>query len=226
MNEKDKGFSKLPHLIIDSGILAEMNRQDVKVYLVIKRHADYATAIAFPSAKKICELAGINKNDLRRTVDRLQDMGLIVTAEERKGLYLRKYYGVVSKGSINPELALSAIPKKPGRSRRSIVRAENGRFRAVPKNTDNGIPQTTEDVIPQNTDEHVPQNGEAITGKHGKEESNIRETDKRDRYKENPSVFSGTAPATASIPVNKVKEMVAKIGFFETMKKMQDSPDE
>lgn len=216
--EKDKDFSKIHHPIIDGGIVAGMSRQAIKMYLVLNRYANYKTGIAYPSVKTIAELAGISKNDVRKTADKLEAMGLILTMQERKGLHVRKYYGIIKNNWVNPELALNVISKNPKRTRLSISRTNSGRFTAIPKNTDSGAPQNTED-IPQNTEERAPQNSGLVTVSTESKENHIIEKNiNRNKDIDIQSVSPGTTPEVVlSVPVNKAKELAAEHGFFKAM---------
>ena len=226
--EKGEYFSKIYHPIIDDRILAGMSRQEIKVYLVLNRFIYYKTGIAFPSVKKIAELAGISKNDVRTAADRLEAMGLILTEKEREGLHVRKYYGLVRGSWINTELALYVISSKPKRTRQSIARTKDGRFRAIPENTEYSVPQNTKEVIPQNTDERVPQNGGTVTVNTERKENNIKENNiNRNKDIEKQSVFSGITPAiTSPAPANKARELAAEHGFRRAMEIIWGSSEE
>jgi len=187
---KDKDFSKIYHLLVDTGILAKMSRQDIKIYLVLNRFANYKTGIAYPSVKTLSKLSGINKNDIRQTVDRLCSMGLIEATRAGERFSFRKTYRIVKKDSINPDLALSIIPTKTEKCR-YINRGKDGKFRPLPQNEELAItPKNAEDRNPKNSENNIPQKGEKaiplnkekaiVPDTEEKKESN-RETNNRDR---------------------------------------------
>jgi len=158
--EKDKDFSKIPHFMIDSGLLAELRPSEIKVFLVINRFADYKTGIAYPTVKKISELSGINKDNIAKATRSLVQKGLIEKRKTGERFRFRNWYRVTKLKSIYSDLPSCIVPKKTGKCR-EIPRGKDGKFIPIPKNTDNGIPQNTDSPIPSFTESDTcPQNTE------------------------------------------------------------------
>lgn len=63
--------------MVDSGALAQMSGSSLKVYLVIKAHANYRTGIAFPALKTIAEKSGISLAQVKRAIPELESLGYI-----------------------------------------------------------------------------------------------------------------------------------------------------
>ncbi|HEM7851407.1 helix-turn-helix domain-containing protein [Burkholderia multivorans] len=63
--------------MVDSGALAKMSGSSLKVYLVIKAHANYHTGIAFPGMKTIAEKSGISLAQVKRAIPELESLGYI-----------------------------------------------------------------------------------------------------------------------------------------------------
>jgi len=222
IQEKDKDFSKIYHVLIDTGILARMNKQDIKVYLVINRFANYKTLIAYPTVKTISELSGINKNDIRRTVEKLEAMGLILTTRAGERFSFRKIYGVIRGKNINPALALSIVPKNTEQCRR-VAQGKDGKFRPIPENTENRIPENKEKDIPRNTDNSIPQNKESSIVPENKEKNRIyRDNIYRDRNIDKNSTDTAVHSVTGRpCLTNRMKELATKEGFFKAMKSQE-----
>ncbi len=164
--EKDKDFQKIPHILIDKGIWAKMNRKDVKIYVTINRYADYKSRIARPTVKTIARLSGVHPNHIASTVEKLSMMGLLEVWESSGRFHFRNIYRIAKKEEIDPDIALRIIPQKTEQCR-VIIRGADGRF--IPKNTDKGVPQLTEEATPQSSElSIIPQN-----------------TDKKEKFRDN-----------------------------------------
>jgi|GEM_PF-2760092 len=162
----DRDFFKIPHEIVDSGLLAKLKPSEIKVYLVIARFADYKTGRAFPSIELICKLSGVNRNVVCRAIKRLVYFGLIEKYRAPKTFSYRNVYRAIRNPQINP----NNIPQKVKR-KCTKPRGKDGKFQAVskkgnadtiPQNMENIIPQKVElDTIPQKVDPHIfPRNME------------------------------------------------------------------
>jgi DNA-binding MarR family transcriptional regulator len=160
MEEKDKDFSKIPHRMIDSGLLSQLKPTVLKVFLVINRFADYQTGVAYPTVEKISELSGVNKNSIAGATKSLAREGLIEKKKTGRRFHFRNCYRVTRLKGIYSDLPSCIIPKKTDKCRR-IPRGKDGKFIPIPKKTDNSIPQNTDNpgpsfadsgTCPENTD--------------------------------------------------------------------------
>ncbi|MCM8778664.1 MAG: helix-turn-helix domain-containing protein [Candidatus Omnitrophica bacterium] len=86
--KKDKDFSKLPHSLIDSGLVAKVKPSVLKVFLVINRFANYETGLSYPTVKIISELFGVNKSNIAPATKQLALLGLIEKKKRVKGFPL------------------------------------------------------------------------------------------------------------------------------------------
>lgn len=149
--EKDKDFSRIPHLMIDSGLLAELRPSELRVFLVINRFADYTSGICYPTVRKISNLAGVNKDAIGKATNSLVQGGLIEKKKTGKRFGFRNQYRVTRLKGIYSILPGSIVPKKTDKCKH-ILRGKDGRFLTIPKNTDNSIPQNTDNPGPSFTD--------------------------------------------------------------------------
>ncbi|MCJ7645305.1 helix-turn-helix domain-containing protein [bacterium] len=162
MEEKDKNFSKIPHRMIDSGLLAQLKPTELKVFLVINRFADYKSGISYPGVRKIGKLAGVNKDAIATATNSLVQRGLIEKKTTGKRFGFRNQYRVTRLKGIYSSLPPSTVPKKTDKCKH-ILRGKDGRFLTIPKNTDNGIPQNTDNPIPSKTESGTcPKNTDKI----------------------------------------------------------------
>ena len=203
--KKDKDFSKFYHVIVDTGILAKLNGKEIKIYLVLNRFAGYETAISMPTVMKIVKLSGVNKNEVKKAVDKLGSMGLILTKRTGERFNFRKIYGVVRRDYIEPEVALSIIPQNKEKCR-EIPRGAKGRFERIPKDTEDSIPVNAESRNPGDKEGYVPQDKETCIIPGIEEKKENRETGIRDSYIER------VIPETSLEP--KEKHPVSKIGLY------------
>lgn len=143
----DSDFFKLPHAVVDSGLLARMKPSEVKVYLVIARHAHYGTRNAFPSIQTICEESGMNKNVVCKGTQRLEYYGLIKKYQAPKGFKFKTVYQILIHPAINPVVIPHKVEKRSQR-----YQGTDGKFRATPQNMESdATPQNMElSTIPQN----------------------------------------------------------------------------
>lgn len=147
LEQKDKDFSKFRHEIVDSGLLERLSNRAIRVYLVILRHANYETGLSYPTVKTISKESGVNKNLISSATRELVLNGLIDKSRAPKRFAFRNCYRIVKHLRIRPDI----IPRNTDKCRR-YFHGKNGKFKPVPKNTDNGIPQNTDSVIPKNTE--------------------------------------------------------------------------
>ena len=215
--EKDKDFSKIYHIVVDSGILSKLNGKEAKIYIVLCRYADYVTGISKPTVMTISRLSGVSKNDVKKSIDKLEAMGLILTERTGERFQFRRIYGVIRKDWIEPAFALSVIPaNKKGHIK--VSRDDKGRFLGVPESSDSPIPaavdaETTaikEKSCPENTEQRtIPENEEKI--------ESILENGSRDTSLEEKA--SGKShPESGTGPVSKMVEFAKQNGFREAMK--------
>ena len=162
--QKDKDFSKIPHSIIDSGLLAKLKPSEIKVFLVINRFANYKTGLSYPTVKTISELSGVSKGCIAPATKQLVLLGLIEKARTGKRFSFRNCYRVIK----NPKINLCIIPSNTDKCKR-YLRGKNGKFKPISLNTDNNIPSNMDNECPSNMELGIsPSN-----------------TDKKEKYRDN-----------------------------------------
>lgn len=147
MEQKDKGFSKFRHEIVNGGLLAQLSNRAIRVYLVILRHANYETGLSYPTVKTISKESGVNKNLISSATRELVLNGLIDKSRAPKRFAFRNCYRIVKHLRIR----LGIIPRNTDKCRR-YFHGKNGKFKPVPENAENGIPQNTDNAIPRKTE--------------------------------------------------------------------------
>lgn len=74
--------------MIDDGDLAVMTGSSVKVYLIIKAHANYQTGSSFPSLQTISVKSGLSVSQVKREIARLVKLGCVAKSKAgRKNVY-------------------------------------------------------------------------------------------------------------------------------------------
>jgi len=146
-NKRDGDFFKIPHVVVDSELLARMKPSEIKAYLVIAKFAHYRTGKAFPSVAKVCKLSGMNKNVVCKAIKRLEYYGLIEKYRAPKGFKFHNVYRVLRNPEINPVIIPQKVEKRSERYRK-----KDGKWGVIPQNMETDtFPQNVEsDIIPQN----------------------------------------------------------------------------
>jgi len=147
-NEKEQ-FSRIPHALVDSGLLAQMTKAEMKVYMVICRYAHYKSGIAFPGFKRICKESGINKNYVGSTLKKLVVYGLIKMHRAPGAFKFRNVFKIIRDPKISNIISPSYKDKRKG-----ICRDKGGKWRVSPSYKDSNIcPSYKEsDISPSNKD--------------------------------------------------------------------------
>lgn len=70
--------------MVFSGKLAEMGPMGVVTYVILKAHTNFETGEAFPSIKRIAELAGTSHDTIQRAMRKLIEMGLVTVDKSGK----------------------------------------------------------------------------------------------------------------------------------------------
>jgi hypothetical protein len=174
----EKNFSKIPHSLIDSGILAQLKPSELKVYLVINRFAHYQTGIAYPTVKVISQLSGVSKNNIAKATQVLVKKRLMEKTKSAKKYRFRNCYRIVRLKGINLVLASAIIPKNK-RKCPKISQGKDGKF----------IPLNTDILVPSNTDIPVPPNTECDTCPSNTDKKENLEIFKRDIKRDSKSLF-------------------------------------
>ena len=143
---KDKDFSRLPRILVTSGLLTKLSNPAIRVYLVILTYANYQTGLSYPTVKTISRLSGINKNLISKALKELILSGLVEKYKGSERFRYRNYYRIIRMPGVN----LYNIPGKKQNPRR-LLRGENGKFTSfeltcepVPSNTEYPVPSLTE----------------------------------------------------------------------------------
>lgn len=147
IQDKDKDFSKFPHSLIDTGIVAQLKPSDLKVFLIINRFANYKTRLSYPAVEKISELSGVNKSNIASSTRRLALIGLIEKIRTGRRFSFRNCYRVIK----NPKIDLSIIPCNTDK-RKKYFKGKDGKFKPIPSNTENNTPLNTDKDYPCNTE--------------------------------------------------------------------------
>lgn len=190
MERRYKDFSRIPHALIDSGVLALLKPSETKVLLVIHRFADYHTGISWPSIEKINELSGVNKGTVCKAIRELAQKGLIRKHSTGERLRHRNCYVVERNKERLAQLASYIAPAKRIKCKR-INRGKNGKFKPIPKNT--------ESSIPNNMDKGIPTNTERYTLPFNTDKKENRETINRDIVLEKDSEALAAKSSQASV---------------------------
>jgi hypothetical protein len=174
---RDKDFQKIPHVLIDAGVWAKLNRKQAKVYVALNRFADYKTGIAKPTVKTLVKLSGVHKNEIASTTLKLSMMGLIESYGTSRRFNYRIIYKVYKAADIDLDRVFRTIPQKTDKCRKKVARGKDGKFIGSPRVVDLGFPQSTEIPSPQDLEARtIPQK----VDKKENLETNNRDNNKRD----------------------------------------------
>jgi hypothetical protein len=147
--EKNRNFFMIPTSLVDSGLLAQMSKAEIKIYLTIARFAHYKSGNAFPSFKRIREMTRIWKNKIGIAEKNLVNFGLIKMRRAPGAFKFRNVFKVLR----NPEIMNLISPVKRDK-RKAVFRQKDGKFGVSPVNTESDTsPVNTEsDTSPQKRD--------------------------------------------------------------------------
>jgi hypothetical protein len=196
VEQKDKDFSKFRHEIVDKELLARLSNAAIRVYLVILRYANYDTGSSYPTVKTISKLSGVNRNRVSSATRELVLHGLIDKSRARKNFAFRNLYRVIKYPKIVPDI----IPRNTDKCRK-LPRDEDGKFKPIPRNTDNDIPHSADDLVTANRDSNTfPLNTD--------KKENL-ETKKRDKVLETAGSASARPKGQAEPASNSNKSLKA-----------------
>jgi hypothetical protein len=74
---QDDLFAKLPIALIKCGLLRELKSASVVVYCVLLSYADFNTGRCFPGIQTICDLSGLSRPTVVKSIKELEDWGLV-----------------------------------------------------------------------------------------------------------------------------------------------------
>ena len=134
-----KGFSQIPHVLIDSGILAKLTPSEFKVWAVINSYISHRTGFAFPSVKRISKLSGLCENTVSRATNGLFVKGLIEKKRVGERFSFKMCYRLIKDEEKLLQLASCIAPKKTVKCK-SVARGKDGRFVHLPEDTGNRSP--------------------------------------------------------------------------------------
>ena len=89
-------YGKVPFYMVTPGIVGDLNRSELALYLVICAHVNGETWIAYPSVWTLANKTGLSQRTVQRTTKRLQKKGMI-EVESRRGRGNTNNYKVVTK---------------------------------------------------------------------------------------------------------------------------------
>ena len=119
-------FGKLPHWLIDYGVLPTLKGNDIKVLYVLIRRADYKIGNGRVGNRRIAEESGVNLGSISQCIRNLKFAGVIKVW--RKGWV--RYYKILPKFNTSSE-AWRIFDEKPDKiPKKSVVypRDSQGRF--------------------------------------------------------------------------------------------------
>ena len=91
-SNKDSGFSKFFHEIVDYGVWARLKGDSGKVFGVLLRHANYKTFVSKPTRETIARESGVNKNNITAGLKELEAFGLMKTVRGSRRFNFRNSY--------------------------------------------------------------------------------------------------------------------------------------
>jgi len=121
----------VPNTVIDSGLLAKMKNSERSVYLVLCRHADHNSRLAFPAVKTLMELTGSAKETVCKATKQLVNYGVITKRRAPASFKFKMIYKIIK----DPKINLDISPWKKDKCKR-LLRQKNGRFTAESVATD------------------------------------------------------------------------------------------
>ncbi len=125
----EAGYSRIPHTIVDSGLLALMKGSEVKIYAVILRHAQYNSRQAFPSLVCLSKETGLQRDTIQAAIKRLVSFGLIRKHRFHQGRKFKNVFTVLD----TPEIIIPYQPEKSA-SRKSKRDEKTGKYGLKPEN--------------------------------------------------------------------------------------------
>jgi len=145
LKRKDRRFAKIPHWIVDTGLLEVLRPKAIKLILMLIRHADFVTGNGRVGNKKIAKKCGIYKGSISGYFREVEFFGVIKTWREG---WVRYYH---INGSPPPDIKEKVEfyrkPDKYPRNTNIYHRDRKGRFirkKTLPKNSEVGYPKNNE----------------------------------------------------------------------------------
>lgn len=112
--------------MIDSGDLARMSGSSVKVYLVVKAHANFKTGRAYPALETIAMKAGLSLAQVKREMKTLEELGhLTKTKIGRCNEYRLKERVQIMDGDGHPS-AIASWDYLPGTVQHAVEDLKKG----------------------------------------------------------------------------------------------------
>lgn len=121
--KSNNNFSKIPHFVVDQGLLRILKRSEMAIYLVLHKHANFNTDISYPSVIRISELTGCGRGVVAKATDRLAELNLIEKIETRVRGLIRNSYRIIR----DPEMERPACPSSTDKPKR-MKRGNKGKF--------------------------------------------------------------------------------------------------
>ncbi len=126
--ERETHWSKLFHIVVDSGVWAALSPKARAVYGVLLRHTDDATRVCWPGNVLIAQEAGIHPNLVPRATEELVQRRLVKKwRKDRKNFY-HLYPKVKLEDLLPGKMEISTPPQKMGSSPLERNRDSQGRF--------------------------------------------------------------------------------------------------
>lgn len=182
MEGQDKNFTKLFHVVVDSGAWATLRPAARTVYVVLLRHLDDVIRNCWPSNDVIANKAGIHPRSVSKATEELQKRGLL-----KKWRKDRKNFYHLPKEVLLPSIMdASTYPRKMGGSPPARRRNAKGRF-TPPHAVDEQYPSPMDEPTPRKTDAVDPSN---MDGK-----KSPRRRDKEEEFTKKKAHVSGPGSA-------------------------------
>ena len=158
--EQEFGWAKLFHIVVDSGVWAQLSEKARAVYIVLLRHTDDITRNCWPGNELIAKEAGIHVRTVSAALAELERRHLIKKWRKDR----KNFYHVYSKKDLicllPAKMDVSTSPRKMAISPPRKSRDSRGRFirpstmeKPAPPPMEQPCPSAVEAVVPASMEE-------------------------------------------------------------------------
>lgn len=141
--KKRKDFFATPNAVIDTGLWTCMRPSEKDVYIVLGRHANYNSGLAYPGVRTIAEESGHCLEVVCKATAQLVVYGLIEKIRTGPDFKFRMAYRVLEE----PVIEANIIPWRTEQRKRKKDK-KTGKFIPIPSRTESPIvPSHTEPAI-------------------------------------------------------------------------------
>ena len=82
-NKPDTGWFHFFSSTLDQLLLSELTSTDILIYLIIKKHANYKTGIAYPSINMMAKKTGMSERTISRSISALQKEKFLMVSKKK-----------------------------------------------------------------------------------------------------------------------------------------------